>query len=170
MGVTARGSTTHLGATLFASGAKIKLNIIPYKGGGQIVNDTVAGNIQVCFGNVLNYLPLVKAGRLRAIAVTSATRSSVLPQLPAIAEGGVPGYDVTTWHGWLAPAHTPFAIVNKLSEELARAVRSPDIAARLAEDGGEPSGSSPEQFRQLIRAEVPRWRQIVKDTGLTSME
>ena len=82
----------------------------------------------------------------------------------------MPGYDVTTWHGWLAPAGTPATIVTKLSEELARAVKLPEIASRLAEDGGEPIGSTPEQFRQLIRTEVPRWRKIIKDTGLTSME
>jgi tripartite-type tricarboxylate transporter receptor subunit TctC len=155
---------------LFTSGAKIKLNLIPYKGAIQSVQDALAGNIQVCFGNVLNYMPLAKAGRLRMIAVTSAKRSSVLPQVPSIAEQGVPGYDVTTWHGWLAPAGTPPAIITKLSEELARAVKSPDVATRLAEDGGEPNGTTPEEFRQVIKTEVPRWRKIVKDLGLTSME
>jgi tripartite-type tricarboxylate transporter receptor subunit TctC len=170
MGVTARGSTTHLGAVLFASGARVKLNIIPYKGGVQIVIDLMAGNIQLSFGNILNYLPHVKSGRLRALGVTSATRSAAMPHLPTIAESGLPGYDVTTWHGWLAPADTPATIVNKLSQELARAVRMPDIASKLAEDGGEPVGSTPEQFRDLIRTEVPRWRKVIKEVGLTSAE
>ena len=170
IGVTARGTLTHLGAVLLASGSDIKLNIIPYKGTGQIITDTMAGHIQVAFGNVIQNLSHAKSGRLRALAVTSTTRSSVVPDLPTIAESGVPGYDVTTWHGWLAPAATPPMILARLSDELARAVKAPEIAARLIQDGVEPIGSTPEQFQQLLGAEVPRWRKIIKDIGLTNTD
>ena len=128
--------------------------------------ETIAGQIQSLFGNVLAALPYVKAGRLRALAVTTAERCAVLPDLPPIAESGVPGFDVSTWHGWFAPAGTPPAIVRKLSAELAAAVKSPDIARKLAEDGGVPIGGGPEQMRDLIAVEVPRWRKVVKDAGM----
>lgn len=117
-------------------------------------------------GNVLATLPYVKSGRLHALAVSTAERSAVLPDLPTIAESGVPGFDVSTWHGWLAPAGTPPAIVNKLSAELAIAVKSADVAKRLAEDGGEPLGGGPEQLRNLIAVEVPRWRKVVRDADM----
>jgi tripartite-type tricarboxylate transporter receptor subunit TctC len=89
-----------------------------------------------------------------------------VPELPTISESGVPGYDVTTWNGWLAPAGTPVAMINKLSVELARAVKSPDVTNKLLGDGGEPVGSTPEQFQQLIAVEIPRWHKVVNDIGL----
>ncbi len=165
MGV-ANGSTTHLVSAWFIAAAQIRLTLVPYKGSGQVMVETIAGQIQSLFGNVLAALPYVKAGRLRALAVTTAERSAVLPELPAIAEAGVAGFDVSTWHGWLAPAGTPPAIVRKLSGELAAAVKSPDIAKKLAEDGGEPIGGSPERLRDLIAVEVPRWRKVVRDAGM----
>ncbi len=170
IGVTNRGTTTHLGAVMLASGANIKLNIISYKGGAQTLIDTMAGNIQLVFGNAPDSLPHLRSGRLRALGVTSTTRSRVLPDLPTIAESGVSGYDLTTWHGWLAPARTPAAIVTRLSDELARVVRAPELASKLAQDGVEPIGSTPEQFRQLIGEEVPRWRKIISDIGLTNVQ
>lgn len=100
------------------------------------------------------------------MGVSSIARSSKLPELPTIAESGAPGYDVAGWHGWVAPGGTPAAIVSKLSMELARVVRSPEVARKLAEGGTEPVGSTPEQFQQLIAAEVPRWRKVVKDSGM----
>ncbi len=166
MGVGSGASLTNLAALFFASGAKIKITIIPYKGTGQTIIDAVSGQIHMFFGNVLSTLPHVKSGRLRAVGVSSAHRSAVLPALPTIAESGVPGYDVTTWHGWLAPAGTPAAIVGRLSAELGKAAHAPDVAKKLAEDGGEPVGGSPDQFKRLIADEVPRWRAIIKQTGL----
>jgi tripartite-type tricarboxylate transporter receptor subunit TctC len=166
MGVGSGASLTNLAARFFAIGAHINVAIIPYKGTGQTMIDAISGQIQGFFGNVLSVMPHVKSGRLRAIGVSSRERSSVFPGLPTIAESGVPGYDVTTWHGWLAPAGTPRAITNKLSAELARAVRAPDVAKTLAEDGGEPVGSTPDEFRRLIADEVPRWKKIIKDTNL----
>lgn len=128
--------------------------------------DAIAGQVHVVFGSVLVTLPHVRSGRLRALAVSSAGRSSVLPQLPTISEAGVRGYDVATWFGWVAPAGTPAAIVGKLSAEIAKVVKSPDVARKLAEDGGEPVGGTPEQFQQLIAVEVPRWRKVVKGSNM----
>jgi tripartite-type tricarboxylate transporter receptor subunit TctC len=118
------------------------------------------------FGNILSTFPHVKAGRLRAVAVSSAKRSAVLPQIPTIAESGVPGYVSTTWHGWLAPAGTPQPIVQRLSAEIAKAVKSPDIVDKMAADGGEAIGSTPEQFTQHLVTEIARWRKVVADTGV----
>lgn len=166
MGVGSSGSSTHLAAAYFASAANIKVTLIPYKGVAQVTIDAIAGQIHVFFSGILTDWPHVKSGRLRALAVSSAERSSALPELPTISESGVRGYDVTVWHGWVAPARTPTAIVNKLSAELVRAVRSPDVAKRLVENGEVPVGSTPEQFQQVIAVEVPRWRKVVKDSGM----
>lgn len=160
------GSPNHLAAAWFTAMANVRMTLIPYKGIGQVMVDTMAGEVQVMFGAVLISLPHVKNGKLRALAVSSAARSRVLPELPSIAEAGVHGYDMTTWHGWVAPAGAPAAIVNLLSAELAKAVRAADITRVLAEDGAEPVGSTPAEFRQLIADEVPRWRQIVRQIGM----
>jgi len=165
MGV-ANGATTHIVSAWFASMAGIKITLVPYKGTGQVMVDTVAGQIHMLFGSVLASLPMVRSGRLKALAVSTSKRSSILPELPTVAESGVAGFDVSTWHGWLAPAGTPAAITSKLSDELAKAVKSPDLYRKLAEDGAEPVGSRPEELRQLIAAEVPRWRQVVKESGM----
>jgi tripartite-type tricarboxylate transporter receptor subunit TctC len=126
----------------------------------------MAGEVQMVFGPPLNTLPHVRSGKLRALAVSSAERSKALPDLPTVAESGVPGYDVTSWYGWVAPAGTPAVIVNLLSAELVRAIKLPEVATALANDGAEVVGSTPAQFGQLIAAEVPRWRKIVASSGM----
>lgn len=165
MGV-ANGTTTHIVSAWFASMANIKITLVPYKGSGQVMVDTIAGQIHMLFGNVLASLPHVRSGRLKALAVSTTKRSSILPDLPTVAESGVAGFDVSTWHGWLAPAGTPAAITAKLSRELAKAVKSPDLHRKLSESGAEPIGSGPEELRQLIATEVPRWRKVVKESGM----
>jgi tripartite-type tricarboxylate transporter receptor subunit TctC len=161
-----QGTSTGLALELFRTMANVRITHVPYKGTGHALFDTVAGQVQAMFANILSGLPYVKAGRLRALAVTSAKRSLVMPELPTVTESGVPGYEAITWHGWLAPAGTPAAIVNRLNAELVKSTRAPDVAERLAADGGEPIGSTPEQFTQLLIAEIARWRKLVKDTGL----
>jgi tripartite-type tricarboxylate transporter receptor subunit TctC len=126
----------------------------------------MAGQVHMLFGNVLSSLTHVKTGRLRALAVTTAKRSTVLPELPTVSESGVPGYENSTWFGVLAPAGTPAAVLNKLNAELTRASQSSDIVDRLAPDGGEPVGSTPEQFGRLLALEITRWRKVVKDAGM----
>lgn len=117
-------------------------------------------------GNLSSYLPHVRSGRLRALAITTAERSSALPGVPTISEAGVRGDEASSWHGWVAPAGTPAAIVGKLSEELTKPVRSPEITKKLADEGAVPVGSTPEQFRQFIADEIPRWRKVVKESGI----
>lgn len=165
MGQT-NGSPNHLAAAYFISAANVNIRVIPYKVFGQVLIDAMAGDVQLLFGAVANTLPHVKAGKLRAIAVSAAQRATRLPQLPTVAESGVPGYDVTGWYGWVAPAGTPAPVVNLLSRELALAIRSPDIMKTLAEDGADPVGSTPAEFQKLIAEEVPRWLNIVKAAGM----
>src|SRR5215218_694918 len=113
-------------------------------------------------GNILSALPYVKSGRLRALGVTTARRSAAVPQVPTIAESGVPGYVNATWHGWLAPAGTPTNIVAQLSAEIAKAVKASDFVEKIASDGGEAIGSTPEQFARLLADEIARWRKVAR--------
>ena len=160
------GSSTHMALALFTYLGKLKITHVPYKGTAPALTDAVAGQVHGLFANILSGLPYAKTGRLRALAVTSAKRSVVVPELPTIAESGVPDYVNITWHGWLAPAGTPAAIIGKMHQELTRAARSPDVAERLAADGGEPVGGSPERFAQLIASEMARWRKVVVAAGI----
>jgi tripartite-type tricarboxylate transporter receptor subunit TctC len=160
------GSSTHMALALFTTLGGLKVTHVPYKGTGPALTDGVAGQVHGLFANILSCLPYVKVGRLRALAVSSAKRSVVLPDLPTIAEGGVPGYETTTWHGWLAPAGTPSPIIHKLNVELSKAARAPDVAERLATDGGEPVSGSPERFQQHLASEIVRWRKVVRDANI----
>jgi tripartite-type tricarboxylate transporter receptor subunit TctC len=161
-----QGSSTHMAFELFRTMASVKITHIPYKGTGPALVDALAGQVHMLFGNVLSSLVHAKSGRLRALAVTTAGRSKVLPDLPTIAEAGVPGYENSTWFGIIVPAGTPSAVVAKLNAELVKASRSPEIIERIAPDGGEPVGSTPEQFGAHIAREISRWRKVVKDAGI----
>src|SRR5215813_6934353 len=161
------GSSTHLAFELFQMLAGVKITHIPYKGTGPGLVDLVAGQVQMLFGNVLSVLPYVKAGRVRALAVTTAQRSTVLPDLPTVAESGVPAYENSTWHGWLAPAGLPPAILNRLSAELVKAAKAPDLQEKLATDGGEGIGTTPEEFTRHLVTDLARWRKVVKAAGIT---
>lgn len=165
VGVTNAGFT-HVAAAYLASDANINVTYIPYQGSGQIMVDTIAGRLHATFGNVLSTMPHVKSGKLRALAVSSAERSAVIPELPTLSESGVPGFDISSWFGWLAPAGTPVAITRKLSGELARVVKSQEVVKKLALNGGEAVGSTPEQFQKFIAVEVPRWRKVVKNARM----
>jgi tripartite-type tricarboxylate transporter receptor subunit TctC len=160
------GSSTHMALELFSHLGKLKITHVPYKGTGPAMTDAVAGQVHGVFANILSGFQYVKPGRLRALAVSGAKRSVVLPELPTIAESGVAGYETTTWHGWLAPAGTPAPIIGKLHTELTRAARSPDVAERLAADGGEAVGGSPEVFQKLITTEIARWRKVVQAANI----
>jgi tripartite-type tricarboxylate transporter receptor subunit TctC len=165
MGVTNAGFT-HVATAYFAAAANINITVVPYKGSGQIMIDLIASRLDTVFANVLSTLPHVKSGRLRALAVSTTERSSVMPELPTVSESGIAGYSISSWFGWMAPARTPAVIVNKLSAELAKAGKYPDIVKNVAEDGGESIGSTPEQFQKFIVSEVPRWRKVVRDSGM----
>ena len=161
------GSSTHMAFELFKALAGVKITHVPYKGTGPALVDAMAGQVHMLFGNVLSMFTHVKSGRLRALAVTTDRRSKVLPELPTIAESGVPAYENSTWHGWLAPAGVPPAIVNRLNAELVKAAQAPDLAEKLAADGGEGVSSTPEQFARLIATETARWGKVIKEAGIT---
>lgn len=160
------GSSGHLAGELFTYLAHVKIVHVPYKGAGPALVDVMAGQVHMTFGSVLSSLGHVKNGRLRALGVTGATRSAGAPELPTIAEAGVPGYQTTTWYGLLAPANTPAAIVNRLSDEMKKAIEVPDVKSRILNDGADPRGSSPRQFQTHLAAEMKRAAEIIKRAGI----
>lgn len=160
------GSGTHLVTVWLFSAANIKAAYVPYRSVGLAMLDLAAGRIHATLANVLSTGPYVKSGKLRALGISTARRSRVLPDLPTLAEQGVPGYDASTFHGYAVPAGTPAAIVNQLSAEFAMVVKSPDIADRISADGGEPVGSTPQEFRQFLASEVRVWRKLVREQGI----
>jgi tripartite-type tricarboxylate transporter receptor subunit TctC len=164
-GTAGYGSSTHMAFELFRVTAGVKITAVPYKGTGPALVDTIAGQVHMLFGNVLSTLGYVKAGKLRVLGVSTAKRSAVLPDIPTIAESGL-NYEDSTWFGVLAPAGTAPAIVGRLNAELVKISRSPDIVERLAPDGGEPVGSTPEQFARQIAANIARWRNVVKAANI----
>ena len=160
-----QGTLTHIAAAWLNEAAGMDVALIPYKGNGPVLLDLTGGRLQAGFGNPLSTLVHVKSGKLRALATSMNRRSMVLPDLPTVAEAsGIADYDVNTWHGWLGPAGVPPAITGKLAAELKRAVNDPRINEQLKDDGGEPVGSTPEEFRQLLAAEMVRWRNVVAKT------
>jgi len=160
------GSGSHLFTELFASMAGIKLNHIPYRGAAPAVADVMGGQVPITFDNILTTLAQTKSGKLHAIAVSTKTRSSVAPEIPTIAESGVPGYDATAWFGIFAPKGTPTPIVNKLAEAIQAAVRTPAVTEVLLKSGAEPVGSTPAQFDAFYKAEVAKWAQVVKNANV----
>ena len=160
------GSSAHLGMELFRSMTQTKMEHIPYKGSGPALIDLLGGQVQLLLASAISSAPHLNSGKLRALGVTSGKRSPNLPQLPTIAEAGVPGYDVTGWYGLVAPAGTAAAIVRKLSSELGRAMHTPEVMEKLAADGTEALTGTPEEFRATITKEIDKWAQLVKTTGL----
>jgi tripartite-type tricarboxylate transporter receptor subunit TctC len=160
------GSSTHLAFALFTTLARIEVIHVPYKGTGPALIDTISGQVQMLVGNVLSSLQYAKSGKLRALAVTTGKRSSAVPELPTLAEAGVPGYESSTWHAWFAPAGIAASIVEKLNAELAKAAKAPDVISRLSPDGAQPIGSTPSELRQFIVSDIARWRKVVADAGI----
>jgi tripartite-type tricarboxylate transporter receptor subunit TctC len=165
-GSAGHGTSTGMALEMFRTMGKLKVTHVPYKGTGQALIDTMAGQVQAIFGNPLSSYQHVKSGRLRALGVTTARRSKVFADLPTVAESGVPGYDTATWFGMLAPAGTPAAIISRLNAELVRTLKSPEVLKRLAPDGAEPVGSTPAQFGEHLAREIARWRKVVMDAGI----
>ena len=160
------GTGTHLSAELFKNLTGADLLHVPYKGGGPSVNALLAGEAQVSFATLPSVLPQVRAGKLRALGVTTTRRSFALPDVPTIVEGGVAGYEHVQWTGFLAPAATPAAIINRLNVEAVRAVHSPELKPALASEGAEPVGNTPQQFAAIIRSETQRIAQVVRKAGI----
>jgi len=160
------GSTGHLAGELFNTMAGVKMVHIPYKGAAPAMADLLAGQVQLMFDNLASALPHVKAGKLRALAVTTLARSPAMPDLPTIAESGLPGFDLTTWFGLMVPAGTPPEIVAKLNAEVVRALNAKDMRERLEKMGAEPpANNTPEHFAAFIRAEAAKYARVVKESG-----
>lgn len=165
-GSPGNGSTAHLSMELFKSMTGINMVHIPYKGSAGVLSDLIGGQIVATMDNMPPYVPQVKAGKIRALAVSPARRSAAVPEVPTVAEAGVPGYDSGAWFGLVAPAKTPANIVNKLSAETARILKLPDVNARLSELGAEPVGGTPQQFAAHIRSEIAKWAKVIKDANV----
>ena len=165
-GSSGSGSIMHVASEYFLDAAKIKVLHIPYKGTGPAVADTIGGQVQLVFGAVPVTLPHVKAGRLRALAVTTDKRIAAAPDLPTVAESGYPGYEVTNWHGLVGPKGLPHDIVARLNKEIGEVVKGDDMKKNLAADGLEPAGGSPERFGQILKNEMVRWAKVVQQAGI----
>lgn len=160
------GNSTHLAAEYFKSLAKIDMTHVPYKGSGPAIVDLLAGQIHLMFANITAGLPQVKTGRLRALASSGETRSHAAPNIPTVAESGIPDYVVTSWFGIMAPARTPQEIVGKLSGALHGAMRAKDLLEKLAGEGAEPAPTGPAEFGRLVASEVRTWAKVIKAAGL----
>lgn len=160
------GSSNHLSGELFRTMAGVDIVHVPYKGGGAAVTDLLAGQISMYFGTTPSTMPHVRTGRLRALGVTTARRTPAAPDVPTIAESGLPGYEQSAWHGLLAPAGTPEAIITKLHAEVVRALRSPDVAERFAVQGIDVIGSSPAEFAAFIRQDLAKYEKLVKTANI----
>ena len=160
------GSVNHLAMALLASMAGFKLNHVPYKGTGPALSDTIGGQTNAMLGSPSTTLQHVRAGRLRALAVTTARRIPAEPDLPTVAEAGVPGYETTLWHGLIGPKGLPAQVVERIHAEVTRLLNLREATEQLQTDGVSPAGGSPEQFRETIRAEIAVWRKVVADAGV----
>jgi len=161
-----QGSITHMAAELFISLAGLRMIHIPYKGTGPALTDTIGGQTDVLFSSTATALPQVKAGRLRAVAVTTATRLAAEPNVPTLAESGVAGYDVPLWHGLIGPKGLPRPVVERINAEVGKILRLKETADQLQTDGVSPAGGTPEEFRERIQKEIALWRKVVADTGV----
>jgi tripartite-type tricarboxylate transporter receptor subunit TctC len=162
---TGAGVASHLSGELFKSMTGIDMVHVPYKGAQPALTDVIAGQCQVMFATSASAIPYVKAGRLRALAVTTAHRSASLPDLPTVAEAGVPGFESTTWHGVVVPAGTSSAIIERLNRDINAALRDAELRRRLDALGVEVVGGTPQEFAAYIAAEIPKWTKIVRDSG-----
>jgi len=164
-GSAGAGTSQHLSGELFDMMAGTKMVHVPYKGGVAAMTDLMGGQIELAFENAPNAVPHIKAGKLRAIGVTTATRTGALPEVPTLAEAGVPGYEVASWQGLFTPAGTSGAIVGKLNAEVRRIIQLPDVREKLAVLGADVSVTSPEEFVEFIRGEIAKWARVVKASG-----
>jgi len=159
------GSAQHVAAELLRSMGGLKVVHVPFKGIPEGMSEVISGQLDFMFPSIFNAVPMAKAGKVRALAVTTRKRSPIVPDLPTIDESGVPGYEQTVWHALLAPAGTPPAIVARLNEGIRKALAAPDIAGRLAGIGATPAWSTPEDLRSYIRAEIDKWGRIIRESG-----
>ena len=159
------GNSTHLGGALFAAMADVTLTHVPYKGLGPGIVDLMAGRLHVVFSTAPSAIPHIKTGRLRGLAVTTAARSSLVPQLPTVAESGLPGYEAGSWYGIIAPAGTPRAVISRLNKEITTVLATPDFKEQLMAAGADPAPNTPEQFAAYIKTDITKWAKVIKLSG-----
>jgi tripartite-type tricarboxylate transporter receptor subunit TctC len=164
-GSSGNGSTGHLGGELFKTMTGTQIVHVPYKASAQAIIDLASGNIQVMFDNVPSIGPHVKSGRVRGLGVSAPKRAAQFPDIPTIAEAGVPGYETNSWGGVIGPARLPREIILKLHEEIKKALASPPVTERFKQLDTEPDGGTPEEFLELVRRETPKWAEVVKRSG-----
>ena len=162
------GAAAHLAAELFQSMTGTKMVHIPYKGAGPALIDTLAGQCQLMFATSLSVASYIRSEKVRALAVSTAKRSQSFANLPTIAEAGVPGFDAATWHGVVAPAGTPPAVITRLNSEINKLMQAPDMRERLTSQGAEIIGGTPQSFAAYIQAEIPKWTKVIRDSGARS--
>jgi tripartite-type tricarboxylate transporter receptor subunit TctC len=155
----------HLAGESFRLAAGVQMQHVPYKGSSPALTDVIGGQVQLMFDSMPSAMPQVKAGKLRALAVTTARRSAAVPDLPTMAEAGVPGFDISTWYGLWAPRGTPREIVERLATDTARILKLPEVRERYAALGAEPVGSGPDEFAAFCRSELAKWARVVKESG-----
>ncbi len=159
------GTPSHLAAELFKTMAGIEMNHVPYKGSIPALTDIMGGQVTLMFDSMASALPLVQSGKLKALAQTGAKRVGALPDLPTVAESGLPGYEVAGWFGVFAPAGTPREVVNKLSTEISRILALPDVKARYSALGAEPGPGNPDEFAAFLKSEITKWAKVIRDSG-----
>ena len=167
-GSSGTGAASHLSAELFKSMAKLDMLHVPYKGTGQAVVDLVAGQIDLLFAPAQAVFPHVKAGKLKALATTGARRPETIPDLPTVAESGLPGYEAVGWFGLLAPAATPKSTVDRLSADANRVLADPEVRSRMQAVGADPSGNTPDEFAHFIRDDQAKWAKLMREAGIKS--
>jgi tripartite-type tricarboxylate transporter receptor subunit TctC len=160
------GSPNHLGMELLKSMAGVDMVHVPYKGATPAMADLIAGQVQLAFNGMASVLPQIASGKLKAIAIGSARRSPAAPDVPTVAEAGLPGFEYVAWNGNFAPAGTPTALVNRLSADIRKALAAPDVVQRLVSLGSEPGGSTPAQFAAYVKEDYARWARVVQAVGL----
>ncbi|HSN40053.1 MAG TPA: tripartite tricarboxylate transporter substrate binding protein [Burkholderiales bacterium] len=165
-GSSGTGSFAHLGGELFKHLTGTDMIHVPYKGSGAMMIDLIGGQIQVGIPSAISGMPHVRSGKLRALAVTSAKRSPLMPELPTVAEAGVPGFSITSWYGIVAPAGTPASIIGKVNGEVARSIKSPAVVALLAKEGAVPDVGTPEELRALIKDEIDKWGKVIEASNI----
>ncbi len=159
------GTTNHLSGELFKSMAHIDIVHVPYRGAGPAMNDLIAGHVQMFFDLMPVVLPQIAAGKARALANAGAKRPSALPNVPTVAEQGLPGFDASSWYGLVAPAKTPEPVLAKLREEVAKALKAPDVVGRIRELGSEPGTAFGDDFRAFLAAETKKWAEVIRASG-----
>ena len=165
-GSSGNGTSVHLSMEVFKAMTKTFMVHIPYKGSAPVVTDLLAGQVDVMFDNVPNVIQHVRAGKMKALGVSSTKRSALAPEVPSIDEAGVPGYDLSVWFGVLAPAGTPREIVQRLNVEIVKILQSPDVKERFLKQGVDVQTGTPEQFDAFVKSEVARWAKVIKDAGI----